>query len=56
METPQTNNEPEIVYVAVGSAALDAEEVLRNLLMALEMLENPRWHPKTALPVIDIEA
>ncbi len=55
METTQTNNEPEFVYVAVDPPQRDAEEVLGNFLMALEALENPGWYPKTALPVIDID-
>ena len=56
METPQTNNDPEVVYVALGSPRKDAEEVLGRLLMVLEAPENPRWHPKTTLPVIDIDS
>ena len=55
METPQTNNELEIVYVTLGSPQSDAKDVLDSLLMVLEALENSRWYPKTALPVIDID-
>jgi hypothetical protein len=54
METPHTNTEPEIVYVALDPPGRDAEALLSNLLSALEAIESPGFYPQTALPVIDI--